>query len=148
MLRKEQVLARLKLEQEQIIKDFETLIERYKAASDIDEDDSKDLEDFARQDVNADMTHNIELQLVQAKNDLKFLESLDLSQKDQAMLGALVETDKYTFFVSIAHPGFELDEKHYVALAIDAPIYSSMKGKKIGESFEFNKMSYQILGIA
>jgi hypothetical protein len=148
MLHKEQVLAKLKQEQEQIIKDFETLIERYKAASDIDEDDSKDLEDFARQDINTDMTHNLELQLVQAKNDLKFLENLDKTSKNEVMLGALVETDKYSFIVSIAHAGFELENKNYVALAIDAPIYSYMKGKKVGESFEFNKMSYQILGIA
>lgn len=144
MIKKEEIIRSLIHHQEQVVNDFEILLNRYKEAGDIDEEDTKDIEDFARQGVATDMVHSVELQLVQAENDLNALNNIEIKQNSVVEYGAVVITGTYRFFVGIANHSFHVDGKEFVGLAIDAPIYAFMRGKKAGESFSFNHKKYVI----
>ena len=62
-------------------------------------------------------------------------------------LGSLVYTDTFIFFISIAMPKVTLDNNDIVALSLDSPLGSAMKGKTSKEEFAFNNMKYEILKI-
>ncbi|MCB9257149.1 MAG: hypothetical protein H6579_08475 [Chitinophagales bacterium] len=144
MLNKELILDSLIQHQEEIIKDFDLLLKRYLVAADIDEEDTKDVEDYARQGISTDMVHSAELQLIQAKNDLLVLKNLDISIKEVISPGAVVITDKYNFFISVANHSFKVDGKEFIGLAFDSPIYQYMRLLPEGEKFSFNKQEYLI----
>ncbi|MCB0509544.1 MAG: hypothetical protein KDC82_02195 [Bacteroidetes bacterium] len=144
MLNKELILDSLIQHQEEIIKDFDMLLKRYLVAADIDEEDTKDIEDYARQGISTDMVHSAELQLIQAKNDLLILKNLDISIKEAISPGAVVITDKYNFCISVANHSFKVDGKEFIGLAFDSPIYQYMRLMAEGEKFSFNKQEYLI----
>lgn len=147
MAKRELVIASIIEHQEQVIKDFETLLEQYRSSADIDEEDTKDVEDLSRQEVASDMANSLEVQLVQAENDLKLLKNMDTRVTETVTQGSIVVTEDYKFFISIANHGFEVKGEEFIGLALDAPIYSFMRGKKKGDSFSFNKKEYVIKDI-
>lgn len=127
-----------------IINELHELVKSYQLAIDIDEEDTKDMDDLARQDSESDLLHTIELQLIQAKNDMAKLEILMPIQTETVTLGSLVITENYKFYVSISNHSFNVDGEEYIGLTTDSPLYIFIKGKKEGESFSFNKMTYVI----
>ena len=60
---------------------------------------------------------------------------------------AVVETNRGNFFISKAVKDVVVDGVKYHFLAIDAPIYSSLDGKKTGDTIEFNKLKFEIKDI-
>lgn len=134
-------------EQEHIISDLETLIKTNLSGADLDEDDTRDLDDFARQDTLSEMNKRLENQLNDAKVYLEILDGLDISAKETVAPGAVVETDKFNFFISVPNNGIEFNEKRYVGMSTDAPIYQFLKGKKEGETVKFGKQEYTIKAV-
>jgi hypothetical protein len=147
MINRNEVIDALIQHQEQVVKDFETLVDQYKAAVDVDDEDTKDVEDLSRQDVSSDMMHSMELQLVQAQNDLTFLKNMDNRATEMVTVGSIVVTENYKFFVAIANHSFKVGNDEFIGLAADAPIYTFMRGKKVGDRFSFNKKDYLIKAI-
>jgi hypothetical protein len=62
-------------------------------------------------------------------------------------LGNLVETDRGIFFISYALKPIDLNGKKYMLLGTEAPIYAVMAEKKVGETFEFRGIAYNVLSI-
>lgn len=62
-------------------------------------------------------------------------------------LGNLVETNRGYFFISYALKPIELNDKKYVLLGTEAPIYEVMAEKKVGDSFEFRGINYTVKSI-
>lgn len=61
--------------------------------------------------------------------------------------GAVVVTDRATFFISVSIEQFEVDGEPFVGLSEKSPLYSSMKGKKKGQKFSYNGTGYKITDI-
>jgi len=59
-------------------------------------------------------------------------------------VGSVVITEHLNFFVSVSIEEFEAAGVKYYGMSTKAPIYEKMKGKKIGETFEYNGKSYYI----
>lgn len=147
MINRKEVIDALIEHQEHVVKDFQTLVDQYKAAVDVDDEDTKDVEDLSRQDVTSDMMHSMEVQLVQATNDLNFLKNMDNRATEMVTVGSIVVTENYKFFVAIANHSFKVGNDEFIGLAADAPIYTFMRGKKVGDRFSFNKKDYLIKAI-
>lgn len=77
------------------------------------------------------------------------LKRIDVSQEHQVVAnGSLVETENNFFFITVALGKLDIDDnKNYYSISTDAPIYAHLKGKKTGDSFSFNNMSYKILNV-
>jgi hypothetical protein len=74
-MNKNEIIKSIINEQKVVISTIENSVSRYKNASDIDENDSIDPEDFSHQDEAKEMQLRYEQILVQAKNNLDFLET-------------------------------------------------------------------------
>lgn len=77
------------------------------------------------------------------------LKRIDVSQEHKVVAnGSLVETENNFFFITVALGKLDIDDnKNYYSISTDAPIYAHLKGKKAGDSFEFNNLNYKIVNV-
>ena len=84
-------------------------------------------------------------ELAFAQKELTFLETIDGNlQNDSVELGAVVVTDKLTFFIAISSDKMEKNGATIVGISTRAPIYEKMRELKKGDSFQFNETTYVI----
>ncbi len=82
-------------------------------------------------------------------DQLGALRSVDLDKNHSAVsYGCLVETDKVNFFLCAAIGQLIVEKTTVFAISGEAPIAKSMHGKKKGETFIFNNVTYSIKGIS
>jgi transcription elongation GreA/GreB family factor len=81
-----------------------------------------------------------------AEDEMSILKHLENSLKlqDEVRVGSVVITDKMNFFVAVSSEDIEAHGKPYFGISTKAPIFSAMAGKKTGDTFKMNEMSYQI----
>ena len=58
--------------------------------------------------------------------------------------GAVVITDRQNFFLSIGAGKFMVEKQVFFAISAQTPIYSALKGKKEGDTIDFNGQSQTI----
>ena len=95
------------------------------------------------------MYNELKKELEFLKYEMRILEELDIEKEyTEVAPGAVVVTDKRTFFVCVSIEEVEVsDDKKIFGLSTEAPIYASMKGVKKGEDFEFRSYHYKVLDV-
>ena len=84
-----------------------------------------------------------ELEFVQ--KELTILNAIDFTEETNSIeAGAIVVTDKLTFFIAISCEKLEIEGQEFFGISINAPIYANMVGLQKGSSFEFNEKKYVI----
>lgn len=84
-------------------------------------------------------------ELAFAQKELNYLNALDITTVSTVVEpGAVVVTDKLTFFIAISSDKIEKDQSTIVGISTRAPIYASMRGLEKGSSFQFNETNYVI----
>lgn len=146
-MNKELIIKTLFSIQDQIIVDLKERISAGKAASDMDENDTIDPEDFSHQNESVEMNQLLQVQLSKAERDRDKLYSIDFLEKTTIEEGALVKTDHFSFIVGIASFPFTVEGKQYVGISKEAPIFAMMRDKKIGEKFSFANNNYEVVSI-
>ena len=142
------ILSSIIDEYQKVIDNLKASVERYKHESDIDEDNTLDPEDYARQTEAKDMQLRFEKMLNEAKQNLKFLEDSKSETKEIAEAGALLETDKNYLFIGVSVPAFKLEDKDVISFSENAPVYQNVNAKPMTEAkeikenliFEINKL--------
>ncbi len=147
-MNKNEIIKSIINEQNVVISTIENSVSRYKNASDIDENDSIDPEDFSHQDEAKEMQLRYEQILVQAKNNLDFLETYKNKESTKIELGSLIETEDLYIFIGISLQQFKLNGKNVIAISEEAPIYNSIKGKTIGEKITIGTIENTIISIS
>lgn len=131
-MNRKDIINKIIEEQKKVIESLENSVERYRTASDIDEESTHDPEDFSRQTEAKDMQLRYEKMLNNAEIELNFLEKeTDLSH-EIIENGSIIETEKNFYFVGISVPVISADKKQIISFSEDAPIFQNMKGKKTG----------------
>ncbi len=132
-MNRKDIINKIIEEQKKVIESLESSVERYKTASDIDEESTHDPEDFSRQTEAKDMQLRYEKMLRNAENEMNFLEKeIDLSH-ETIENGSIIETEKNFYFVGISVPMISANKKQIISFSEDAPIFQNMKGKKAGD---------------
>lgn len=144
MITKQRIYEELKHQIELVILDIEQMLESIRKAKDLDEEDTRDIDDLARQDEDSNLHNSIELQLQKVLIKQNTLQSLDLTEKEAIFSGSVVITDQNNFFISVPNPEFDIDNTSFIGIGTDAPIYLFMKGKKKGDAFKYGKKIYTI----
>ena len=147
-MNKNEIIKSIINEQNVVISTIENSVSRYKNASDIDENDSIDPEDFSHQDEAKEMQLRYEQILVQAKNNLDFLETYKDKETTKIELGSLIETDDLYIFIGISLQQFMLNGKNVITISEEAPIYNSIKEKTIGEKITIGTIENTIISIS
>jgi hypothetical protein len=132
-------------EQKVVLDSLKQTVDRYKIASDLDEESTHDPEDFSQQTQAKDMQLRYEKTLKEAEQSLAFLEN-ELNEKhDKIEKGTLIETDKNYLFVGISVPPFKFGNKEMVAFSDHAPAFQNIKGKNKGDTVEVGGKSLKII---
>lgn len=146
-MKKAQVITTLIDEQNKIIADLEKAIKVYRKASDVDEDDTLDPEDFSHQAEAKDMQLRLENKLLREKNALKTLEKHQKQRINEVKIGSLIETEAYYFYIGVATHPVSVDNKKVLGVSEKAPIMTLLKGKKKGDKITVGGKKYTILSI-
>lgn len=148
IMTKSDVINKIIDEQKTLISNIENSVSRYKTASDIDENDSIDPEDFSHQDEANEMQLRYEQMLIQAKTNLEILESYQNKSSTTIESGTLIETEDLYIFIGISLQQFKLNSKNVITISEQAPIYNTIKEKTIGEKITIGTIENTILLIS
>lgn len=146
-MKREELLDKVMEEQLKVIENLKKSVDRYKKASDIDEDDTIDSDDFARQTEAKDMQLRFEKILNQEEQYLKFIKSERETLYIEVEKGAIVETDKAYFFVGVSLSPFQFNGKDVFCISTEAPIFQSLKNKKNGDKVKLGINEHKIIEI-
>ncbi len=86
-------------------------------------------------------------QLAEAKLMVAELQVVKPDSKTKVGLGALVNTNKGTFFLAASLGKVELDGTDYFVVSAKAPIAKQFLGKEAGDSANMNGTVYDILAV-
>jgi hypothetical protein len=115
--------------------------------ADLEEGDTLDPEDYSKQNESNEMVHLLKNQLQKTLLEIDKLARIDFSKKDKVGTGALVKTENFMFFIGVAISPFAFEGNQIVGVSIEAPIYHSIRDKKIGDKFEFAGIKDKIIAI-
>lgn len=133
--------------QEQIINDLKERVNAHYELVDLDDNDTLDPEDYSHQNESSDMEQLLSQQLEKAKQDLAKINSIDFSNKTKIELGSVVQTNHFSFIIGVSTLPFQIENKNFIGISTNAPIYSAMIGKKENETFTYSNNSYHIVAI-
>ena len=129
---------------ETIINDLKDELKVKETLANIDEDNTLDPEDYSNQTVSKEMKMLLQKQLDKAQFDFEKVKNMDFSEKSVAVVGALVTTDMFNFILGVATTPFLFGNMQIVGVSTEAPIFSSLLGRKEGDSFQFTGHQYNI----
>jgi len=147
-MNKSEIINKIIFEQNLVIKNLENSVARYKTASDIDENDSMDPEDFSHQDEAKEMQMRYEQIVLQEKNNLELLENFKTKISSKIENGALIDTEDLYIFIGISLQQFELNGKKVLTISEQAPIYNTIKDKNIGDKITIGSTENTIVSIS
>jgi hypothetical protein len=129
--------------QEQLIENFESRVTTTK--TDAFSRDHSASQSESRTANNIELLTVYENELAFAKAEYDFLKSFEpLTIKTKAEVGAVVVTNKLTFFISVSVEKVEVDGGVVYGISAQAPIYAAMEGKEKGDKFKYNEAEYEI----
>lgn len=142
----------ISLIKEQITKSIEALesvSDDFKDSADLDEEATRDLDDFSQQSEDADMQQRLQNNVNQAQQSLQWIEENSMIKNDTVSRGALVETKTKWFYFGIALPTqtIEAESKPVIGISEVAPIYPYLEGKKKGDTMEIGEEKLEILEV-
>ncbi|QDP85115.1 hypothetical protein FNJ88_05895 [Chryseobacterium sp. SNU WT5] len=147
-MKRKEIISRIIEEQNAVVASLQQSVDRYKIASDLDEESTHDPDDFSQQTQAKDMQLRYEQMLREALFQIEFLnKELDL-QHDSIEKGALVETNINYLFIGVAVPVFKFEDKEVISFSEQAPVFESIKGKSKGDSAEVGKNMIKIISLS
>lgn len=144
-MNRKDIITKIIEEQNKVIESLTLSVERYKTASDLDEESTHDPEDFSQQTQAKDMQLRYEKTRREALQQLNFLQSEIEEEHDQIEAGTLVETDDGYLFVGISVPAFKVGNKEVITFSEEAPVFGNIKGKKVGDTVKIGENSMKII---
>ncbi len=146
-MEKQHILRLIEKKLESNIEELSLSLAGYEDASNMDESDTLDPDDFSKQAEHKEMQMRMQLQLDQARHNLLRLRELSGKDHDIVEVGALVETDKNWFFIGIAFSSMPVDHKELIGVSPESPAFLSFRGKKAGDAILLGKETYTIRAI-
>lgn len=143
-MNKDEVLQTISGQLQANVDELRESLEGYRESADIDEGDTKDMEDFSQQSEQKEMQYRMQIQLDQAEAGLARLLEFSGTSLDEAIAGALVETDQNWFFLGVSFPAIPVNGKDILGLSTESPAYLAMLSLKAGDSFGVGNMDYKI----
>ena len=146
-MNRQEIVTRIIEEQQKVILNLTASVNRYKVASDLDEESTHDPEDFSQQTQAKDMQLRYEKMLRDAEYDLKMLEKEEDASHQIIDSGSIIETDEAIYFIGISVPSLKSQGKDVISFSEEAPIFDKIKGKKVGDEVEIgeNKMTIRAI---
>ncbi len=91
--------------------------------------------------------NNLQVQLNAFSKQQEFLKNLRTDKTEKVEKGAVVETDKGMFYISVSVGEISVEGKKIIAISEESPLAKTMKGKEIGDEFSINNITQKIKNI-
>jgi hypothetical protein len=134
------------LQQQKVIDDFKKRVNEIMAS----EANEKDEYDAHQQSFKSETMTEVSLlsdQLHFASHELdelRHIQNYEHQGHSMAEYGTVVKTDKETFFISVGVEEFYVNGQPVFGISVQSPIYRVMKGKRVGDHFTYNGITYLI----
>lgn len=146
-MNKIKILEQIVKEQSKTLANLTASIQKYKSASDMDEDDTLDPEDYSHQGEAREMKMRMEQLLLRESKNLEIIEKCLSIENEEVAFGALLDLDSKYLFVGVSIHPFSFEGKEVYSISTEAPIFQLIKGKKVNELIELGTNSYKIKSI-
>jgi len=143
---KARVLQAAIVQQQKVIEDFQNRVNEIMASEATDKDEydchqqSFKSETMTEVSLLTDQLHFTNHEL----DELKHIQNYEHECHPVAEYGTVVKTDKETFFISVGVEQFYVADQSVFGISVQSPIYRAMKGKKVGDRFSYNGITYLI----
>jgi transcription elongation GreA/GreB family factor len=146
---KKKVMVEAIKHQESIVSDFRQRILEIRDGEQQPQDEPQEYDQQGQENESALVINRLARELNFVIEELDFLKQMKTADNhfSEVSLGAIVKTDKMTFFPSVSLEEFEVDGDKLFGISREAPIYKEMLGKKKGDSFSMNGQNYKILDV-
>lgn len=143
---KSKVLQASMMQQQKVIDDFQKRVNEIMAS----EANEKDEYDAHQQSFKSETMTEVSLLSDQLHfahhelDELKHIQNYEHECHSMAEYGTVVKTDKETFFISVGIEEFYVDDQPVFGISVQSPIYRVMKGKRVGDRFTYNGITYLV----
>ena len=146
-MEKEKILQLIARHLEGNVRELNKSLEDYINASNLDEGDTIDPEDYSQQAEQKEMSYQMQIQLDKAQSGLSRLKDFSGKTFSVAKTGALIETDKNWILLGVSIPSLQVGNKELLGISPESPAFAVINGKTKGESFNLGKNSFTILEV-
>ena len=129
------------------IEEYEFANKQYWSQMDLQEDETKDPEDYSHSNEANEIRENYQAKINDAKLELNLIKNLPEEETSSVDFGSIVKTDRGVFFISVSGYTVLEDGIEIMTISAKAPIFSSMQGLKKGDSFVFKDNQYKITNV-
>lgn len=128
------------------IQKLENLISETRASSNDTKSSMGDKYETGREMLQQEI-NNLQIQLNEILKQKDFLKTILPKPSDKAEKGAIIETDKGLFFISVSLGEIIYENKKIIAISPESPLAKAMHGKMKSEIFAINNLSQAIKNI-
>ncbi len=141
---KKEIIQKIIDEQQQQLDALVSRIQTLDQGKDLDEEDTRDLDDFSQQDQYSELSYYLNDERIMLHNNLTQLKLARDRENTIVAPGALVETDQYYFLIGSNFTEFSEKGKEVIPVSTFTKVYQDNKGKKVGDTFELNTEAFKI----
>lgn len=128
-----------------ILSEHQTVLNRLKSDSDIDENEANDMEDFSHQSEANDMEIRTKVQIGQVQQEIDDLKKLKGIVSDgEVKDGSFVVTKDRIFFIGVSSSNVDIAGKKMLGISHESPAYKSLIGKKTKDSIQLGNFKVKI----
>lgn len=145
-MNKAEILSIINQKLSEKIQKLESLILETRASSNDTKSSMGDKYETGREMLQQEI-NNLQIQLNEILKQQDFLKTILPKTSDKAEKGAIIETEKGMFFISVSLGEIIFDNKKIIAISPESPLAKAMYGKVKGGIFSINNISQTIKNI-
>lgn len=146
MENKTELLLLIKIKLSEKIRQLEKLIAETRASNNDTKSSMGDKYETGREMLQQEI-NNLQVQLNEVLKQQDFLKTILPKTSDKAEKGAIVETEKGLFFISVSLGEIKNENKKIICISPESPLAKAMSGKQKNEVFSINNRNQKIENI-
>jgi len=145
-MNKEEIINTIKNIISNKITNFETLIAETRTSNNDTKSSMGDKYETGREMLQQEI-NNLQIQLNEVLKQQNAVDLLPTKQSVKSEKGALVQTDKGIFFISVSLGNTSYNQSKIFCISPDSPLAKALENKKEGETITLNNITQKILKI-
>jgi predicted RNase H-like nuclease (RuvC/YqgF family) len=145
-MNKSEILKIIHQKLSQKIETLEKMIAETRASNNETKSSMGDKYETSREMVQQEI-NNLQIQMKEITKQKDFLKTILPKSTDKAEKGAIVETEKGIFFISVALGEINFDNRKIIAISPESPLAKAMQGKMKHEIVSINNINQTIKNI-
>ncbi len=142
-----EILTAIIEQQQKVVDDVKKNIEILSTTSDLDEENTIDLDDLSHQAEAKDKEIDLAYKLDEEEDALTKLQTVIGKNSETVEPGAVVELDDQYLYVGVPFEPFNFKGKKIIGFSKQAPVFEQNKDKKKGDTFILGNDQKEIVNI-